>query len=347
LADECAFWRSDDSRNPAEAVIRALRPSLATIPGAPLLLASSVYTKSGTVYDSYARHWGKDSSRVLCWKSDTATMNPSFRTDIIDDAYVADAVDAASEYGSMFRTDVTSFLSDEDIDAAIVRERRSLPMSMQWQFFGFADLSGGRNDSAAIAIAHQEERGRIVIDRVDVVTAPFNPEDAIARFAIILSSYGLNRVTGDNYAAEFVVAGFAKHGVGYMPAELNKSEIYTEVLPLFTAQLVELIDNKQLEGQLRQLERRPRTSGRDAIDHPRAGSDDAANSVAGALWLASRHLGRSTDDSHNITHALRDHDPLAERVAIRSAPRHLNPAFASGAYEPDFSRSLRDHDPIN
>ena len=41
LADEVAFWRADDSRNPADDVFRALRPTMATIPGAILLVASS------------------------------------------------------------------------------------------------------------------------------------------------------------------------------------------------------------------------------------------------------------------------------------------------------------------
>lgn len=348
LCDEQSFWEPEGGRNPAEAVIRALRPSLSTIPGAPLLLASSVYAKTGTVYEAYARHWGRDSSNVLCWKTDTATMNPSFRKEIIEAAYAADSIDAASEYGSMFRNDLSAFLADGDIDAAIIRDRRSLPLSMQYRYFAFTDLSGGRNDSAAIAIAHQEQHGRIVIDRVDSVAAPFNPEEVIARFAYVLSTYGLSRVTGDNYSAEFVVAAFAKHGIGYVAAELSKSDIYAEVLPLFTAQLIELVDMPQLEGQLRQLERRPRVSGRDQIDHPRGGNDDLANAVAGALWLASRQSGQTHDEASSVTHAATDYD-IFERESQRhvQSPRHLPPGFAGGWYESDYCASLRDHDPFS
>jgi len=314
---------------------------LATIPNAPLLIASSVYSKSGAVYDSYVRNWGKDASRVMCWKSDTQTMNPSFRAEIIEDAYASDAADAASEYGSSFRSDVSAFLADDDIDAAIMRDRRSLPMSMDYSYFAFVDLSGGRNDAAAICVAHQEAQGRIVVDRVDAVHAPFNPEQAIERFSIILSAYSLNRVVGDNYSAEFVVAAFAKHGIGYQASEFSKSEIYGEVLPLFTAQLVELPDVPILENQLRQLERRPRAGGRDAIDHPRGGHDDLANAAAGALWLASRQTGQTREDASGITHALRDHDPLAQPITIRPLPRR---GFGGFAAEPDYSRAITDRD---
>ena len=69
LADETAFWRSDDSANPDVEIFRALRPGLSTIPGAILLNASSPYRKRGVLHDAYKRHWGKDSARVLVWQA--------------------------------------------------------------------------------------------------------------------------------------------------------------------------------------------------------------------------------------------------------------------------------------
>ena len=45
LADEVAFWRSEESLNPDVEILRALRPGLASIPGAIMLLASSPYGK--------------------------------------------------------------------------------------------------------------------------------------------------------------------------------------------------------------------------------------------------------------------------------------------------------------
>jgi hypothetical protein len=219
---------------------------------------------------------------------------------------------------------------------------------MDYTYFAFADLGGGRVDAAAIAVAHQEAQGRIIVDRTDVVHAPYDPNTAIERFSIILSAYGLHFVTGDNYSAEFVVSAFAKHGIGYQASEFSKSEIYGEVLPLFTAQLVELPDVPLLENQLRQLERRPRAAGRDAIDHPRGGHDDLANACAGALWLASRNATQSREDASSVTHYLRDADPLAEPVQYVRPARRAMPAGFGGppVAEPDYS-SIRDHDPLH
>ena len=72
LADEVAFWRSDEtSLNPDVEILRALRPGLASIPGAMLLMASSPYAKRGELYNAFRRHFGKDDARVLVWKAAT------------------------------------------------------------------------------------------------------------------------------------------------------------------------------------------------------------------------------------------------------------------------------------
>ena len=91
LADEVAFWRSDEtSLNPDVEILRALRPGLTTIPGAMLLIASSPYAQRGELYNAYRRHFGKDGARVLVWKASTQEMNPSVDAKVIEEAYEDD-----------------------------------------------------------------------------------------------------------------------------------------------------------------------------------------------------------------------------------------------------------------
>jgi hypothetical protein len=343
LCDEICFWRDDTSRDPASAVLQALRPALSTIPGSLLLCASSVYARSGIAYEMFSKHWGQNASKTLIWKLGTLEMNPSFKVETIEAARLEDAAAAASEYDSEFRQDVSGFLLDADIDSAIDRGIRSRPLSLRFTYHAFCDMSGGRSDAATLAIAHFEY-GRIVVDRIEVAEAPHDPTVVTARFADVLSGYALSRLVGDAYAGEWVPSAFAKHRIAYVASDLSKSEIFLECLPLFTSGMLSLPDHQKLEAELRQLERRPRTAGRDAIGHVRGGHDDVANSCLGAASLVSRFSSNTGDaDSNNITHALRDHDPLAERVEVRQA-RHLPPDFAIGIYEPDYARSLRDHE---
>jgi hypothetical protein len=64
LADETAFWRDESSANPDTEIFRALRPGMTTIPGAILLNASSPYRRTGLLWTTYARHFGKDNARI-------------------------------------------------------------------------------------------------------------------------------------------------------------------------------------------------------------------------------------------------------------------------------------------
>jgi hypothetical protein len=271
-------------------VIRALRPALSTIPGAPLLCASSTYDMTGVLYEAFVKHHGKDKSPVMVWKADTLTMNPSFRQEVIDAAYEQDAAAADAEYGSEWLSDVRQHFPDELVDAAIVPERRALVRAQNVSYAAFVDPSGGVHDDMVLSVAHHERGGRVVLDRLEAVRPPFQPEEVCQRFADILSGYGLDTVTGDRYGSTWVTTMFRKFGVVYKPSELDKSQIYIQAQPLFSQRVVELLDIPKLSGELRRLERRPRAGGRDLVDHPRGGRDDSANAAVGALLLASKQL---------------------------------------------------------
>jgi hypothetical protein len=60
VADELAFWRSDDSANPDSEIITAIRPGMATIPGALLLAISSPYSRRGELWRAHKEHFGRD-----------------------------------------------------------------------------------------------------------------------------------------------------------------------------------------------------------------------------------------------------------------------------------------------
>ncbi len=112
---------------------------------------------------------------------------------------------------------------------------------------------------------------------------PFNPTDVVADIAQLLGSYQLSAVTGDRYAAEWVVEAFGKEGITYAAAERDRSAIYLDTIPLFTSGRVRLLDNPRLVNQFASLERRTSPLGRDRIDHGPNGHDDLCNSAAGAL----------------------------------------------------------------
>jgi hypothetical protein len=282
ICDEIAFWRSDDtSANPADEILRALRPGLSNLHGL-LLMASSPYDMRGPLYTAYRRFYGHDDARVLVWKASTLEMNPKLDPAIVADAYEEDPANAAAEYGGEFRTDRAPFVSREAVDACVAPGRFELPPLSAHQYAAFVDPSGGSSDSYTLAIAHRE-KDRSILDCVREYRPPFSPEAVTHDIAIILKRYRISRVTGDRYGGEFPRELFRKVGITYDLSDKPKSDIYRDMLPMLNSGRVELLDLPRVVGQLCGLERRTARGGKDSIDHAPGAHDDLVNSVAGAL----------------------------------------------------------------
>ena len=76
LLDEIAYWPTDElSAEPDIEVVNAVRPSMATIPNAMLLCASSPHARKGVLFDAHRKHYGQDNDPILVWQADTRSMN--------------------------------------------------------------------------------------------------------------------------------------------------------------------------------------------------------------------------------------------------------------------------------
>jgi hypothetical protein len=286
IADEVAYWRSENSANPDKEILDAIRPALATT-GGILACISSPYARRGELYNAWKRDFGPNGdAEILVAKAASRVMNPTLSEKRVARAYERDAAVASAEYGAEFCTDVESFVAREVVEAAVVPGRFELPRMSGVNYRAFVDPSGGSADDMTLSISHAEKQ-TIVVDCVRAVKPPFSPDDVAKDFAETIKSYGLNRVTGDRFGGEWPRERFKVHGVQYDLADKPKSDLYKETLPLLNAGRVELLDNPKLVSQFCLLERRTARGGRDSIDHSRGAHDDVANCVAGAVVAAA------------------------------------------------------------
>jgi Terminase large subunit, T4likevirus-type, N-terminal len=286
LCDEIAFFPQEDSATPDVEILAALRPAMATIPGAMLLCSSPPYARRGVLWESYKRYYGSADPNVLVWQAATRVMNATVSQRFIDEETERDPARASAEYNALFRTDVDSFVSREVVEACVddgVFERA--PLSSV-RYFGFVDPSGGSADSFTAAVAHQD-RDQVILDAVREQRPPFSPEVVAKQFAEFFLSYHVSSIRGDHYAGEWPKEQFRKHGVDYLPADKTRSELYLEMLPKLNSRRVALLDDKRLVQQLVGLERKTSRAGKDSIDHAPGGHDDVANAVAGAIVYAA------------------------------------------------------------
>jgi hypothetical protein len=158
ILDELAFWRSDESAEPDIEVVRALRPAMATVPGAMLLGISSPYSRRGVLWNAYRQHFGEDSD-VLVWQASTESMNPNVDERVIAEAYRDDPVAATAEYGAEFRSDIDSYVTREAVEAVVVPGRRELPPVPNVRYRAFVDPSGGSQDSMTLRGGAPRGRG--------------------------------------------------------------------------------------------------------------------------------------------------------------------------------------------
>lgn len=286
ILDEVAFWPIDAAAaSPDTEILTAVRNGMGQFrEHAVLLGASSPYAKRGVLHAAYAQHYGHDDP-VLVWKAPTRTMHPAFLQSTVDEAMERDPQEAMAEYLAEFRSDLSSFVQPEVVDLCTDPVRERLPMR-GIAYCAFVDMSGGSQDSAALAISHCEGRD-VVLDFVLEIPAPHSPNGAVAQFVPHLRRFGCWSITGDAYAGLWPREAFQEHGIGYTVSEQNKSEIYTNFLPLLNSEVVRLIGHPRMRHQLISLERSTRSGGKDKIDHPRYGRDDVINAAAGACVIAN------------------------------------------------------------
>lgn len=182
-----------------------------------------------------------------------------------------------------------TYLDAECVLACTVEGRRQLPPQTDREYSAFVDMSGGSSDDAVLGIAHRDAvTARRVLDLVVSQTGqpPFNPRDAVRKFAGLLKEYRIGSVAGDRYGGETFRADFVDHGIAYEVCPLTKHQLYEALEPPINAYEVELLDIQKLQEQVLGLVARGIK-----IDHQPGEHDDWANAAAGAFWAADRDRG--------------------------------------------------------
>jgi hypothetical protein len=286
LLDEAAFFQSDEnSSSPDREIVTAIRPAMATIPNAMLLVASSPYARKGILFEAWRDHFAKEGHPTLVWQAPTSTMNPTIRQSEIDEAYADDPIAAAAEWGGLFRSDIESYISIEALEPCISEGLFERPRVSGITYQGFIDPSGGSGqDSFTLGIGHFDKpTGIAIVDAIRERKPPFSPQAVIEEYAALLKSYGVTKIIGDKFAGEFAREPFRAFGITYDPSAKPKSDLYRDTLPLINSRKVDLLDNKRMIQQFIGLERRTARSGKDSIDHGPNQHDDIANCVAGLI----------------------------------------------------------------
>jgi hypothetical protein len=105
ILDETAFWLDENSANPDEEVLTAIKPALARLPGSIVIGISTPYRKKGLLWKKFRQHFGKDGD-VLVVRGGTRQFNPTIDQSFVDEALEEDPAKAKAEWLAEFRDDI-------------------------------------------------------------------------------------------------------------------------------------------------------------------------------------------------------------------------------------------------
>ena len=230
ILDEIAYWQVDGA-NPDSEVLAGIRPALATLNGR-LVALSSPYAKKGALWNTFKRHFGGDSSRILVARAPSLAMNPTLDPQTIADAMEEDPAAASAEWLAEFRGDLEVFVSREIVEAAVETGCRVRAPLSEFRYEAFVDPSGGASDSMTAAIAHRG-KDRAVLDCLVERRAPFSPEVVVEEFAATLRAYRVSTVRGDRYGGSWPAESFQRHRIRYEPAEKNQESDLRRLSAIF------------------------------------------------------------------------------------------------------------------
>jgi hypothetical protein len=336
ICDEFTFW-------PAEAaleVLRAVRPGMATQPRAMLIVISSVYSQRGPFFSTQREYFGVENPHVLYALATTRQMNPTITQEFIDAELQRDPASAAAEYLSQARSDLEDFIDRALVERAQRAGPRELPRQQHVPngtpiyYHAGVDVSGGKRDSTAAAVAYRD--GHVIrVAAARVWPAPHDPAAVAAEVAAFLKLYGLASARSDQYGADLRTSIYRDASVSLIDAELTRSELYLHLLPLFTSDRIEIPDDPRLLAELIGLERRTGRTGKDAVDHCAGRHDDLANAVAVAAWCASRAVAHGADAMMTTPSEIDARPPDARAGRVRSEdPRVFDTSDDNRAPEP-------------
>jgi len=228
--DEVAVWRDEQSAQPDVEVYRSVLPALLTTKGM-LVGISTGYRRVGLLWQKHRDHFGHDDAGTLVVQGATQQFNGTVDEAEIAAQVAADPAAARSEWFGQFRDDLSTYLSDDLIDAAI-EPGRPLELSPQkgvaYRAFTDAAAGVGRGDAYTISLGHQQD-DKFVVDVVRGVVGKFNPSEVTKQYAQLCREYHVHRVVGDNWAPGWVAQAWTDAGLEYQKSSLSKSQIYLEV----------------------------------------------------------------------------------------------------------------------
>lgn len=209
ICDEVAKWKdADTGANPASEVLTSVRPTMATMPCASLVLSSSPFGRLDAHFDAF-EEGPNETQETAC--APTWVANPTL-TEEATHALEPDESAWRREFAAIPQAELeSSLLTEALIDRAMRATVGDLPYepSEGWTYVAAMDPAT-RANAWAFVIAGQDIDGKrhVVLHRdwVPRPGLPLDPRAVLVEIHALVASYGVDVVYTDQHATEMLRA---------------------------------------------------------------------------------------------------------------------------------------------
>jgi hypothetical protein len=294
FADEVAKWRDSDSgSNPADEVLKSLRPTMATMPSARIFLSSSplgtedshavAFDAGDTAFQSvaFAETWV---ANPTIKEADTYTLEPDEKTRL-------------REYAAQSQATITLALDHDGTIRAYGRAH-----GVAGGLFGVFDpASGGKDRQTSAEVGTCD--GIVVLQSIATLTGPelraLTMAGAVKRTSDAWKSRGITVAYGDQRESLSLQSLFSQNGIRYIPipwSGANKPRAVEVVRRWLTDDLIAIPEHPALKSEMLKFQEKILPSGQLSFTARRSGHDDhvallitaALAAEQGALTLTAR-----------------------------------------------------------
>ena len=258
---------------------------MAQFRGAKFIAISTPASKQGLLWQLYDE--GQVPGRLTV-RAPTAAVNPTIDPAFLESEKRRNIDNYLREFEAEFAESVDAFLPADKLKECFTLSG-DVPPESRYRYFCGIDQSGlaGR-DRFAMAVAHRD--GEQVVVDVARTWSTADGDAIIAEIRAITKPYGVSSVALDRYAGGWVKNAFEKQGFEVTVRDLLPA-IYVNLKSLVISRRIAFPDTKGLREGLLRTQAFYGRSNQLSISHERTaeGHGDEADSVATAVWLASRN----------------------------------------------------------